>query len=193
MDNQNEQLTRLIKVEENYKNDIKSYSDKIAKLEEQLQATNTKYPDLEEIIAVKNAELNQLREDLQNQVSKNYDIDHIKAKHEEEIKNYKEEIEELKKKLTNNINEHEINNNLNQEIQLLKDKEQEFEQKLLIWFKKNLYGKITPIPERYLAVGKSCGIEDDNKGLELFWPKQTEVSGRPPRASHRRPWGPGRR
>lgn len=49
-----------------------------------------------------------------------------------------------------------------------------FEQKLLIWFKKNLYGKITPIPERYLAVGEACGIQDDNKGLEFFWPKQTE-------------------
>ena len=47
------------------------------------------------------------------------------------------------------------------------------EQKLLIWFKKNLYKKITSIPERYLAVGKAAGIVDDNGGLEIFWPDQT--------------------
>lgn len=78
-------------------------------------------------------------------------------------------IFDLHNNIRSNIVRHRIR--ANKKYHIRKNK---FEQKLLIWFKKNRYGKITPIPERYLAVGKACGIEDDKKGLEFFWPKQTE-------------------
>jgi len=45
---------------------------------------------------------------------------------------------------------------------------------LFVWFKINSYKKIKPIPIRYLQTGKAVGINDDQKGLELFWDKMIE-------------------
>lgn len=39
---------------------------------------------------------------------------------------------------------------------------------LLVRFKVNLLRPIIPIPERYLAVGKAYGLENDGNGLEFF-------------------------
>jgi len=47
-----------------------------------------------------------------------------------------------------------------------KDKIRQF---YLVCFKKNIYTQIMPIPQRYLMVGKSLGIEDDQLGLDIFW------------------------
>lgn len=47
---------------------------------------------------------------------------------------------------------------------------------LYVYFKINWYEKIIPMAERYLAVGKSVGIEDDGIGLELYWRKSLDNS-----------------
>jgi heptosyltransferase-2 len=46
-------------------------------------------------------------------------------------------------------------------------------QSLLVWFKINKYDQEIPIPERYLAVARDFGVEDDGKGPELFWENST--------------------
>ena len=51
-------------------------------------------------------------------------------------------------------------------------------QSLLVWFKINNYDKEIPIPERYLAVGRDTGVEDDGNGLEIFWNDDTGQSAR---------------
>jgi len=56
---------------------------------------------------------------------------------------------------------------------IVKDK---FIQSLLVFLKINKYKKITPIPERYLNIGKPVGIEDDGLGLELFWNEEINRS-----------------
>ena len=43
-----------------------------------------------------------------------------------------------------------------------------FRKWLLVRFKVNLLRPITPIPERYLDVGKSYSLENDGKGLDFF-------------------------
>jgi heptosyltransferase-2 len=48
-------------------------------------------------------------------------------------------------------------------------KKNKFVQSLLVFLKINKYKKISPIPLRYLKVGIPFGVEDDGKGLELFW------------------------
>ena len=47
-------------------------------------------------------------------------------------------------------------------------------QLLYVKLKINQYSQIVPIAERYLNVGKTAGIPDDGKGLEIFWNKKTE-------------------
>ncbi|MGE3802098.1 MAG: glycosyltransferase family 9 protein [Candidatus Kapaibacterium sp.] len=50
-----------------------------------------------------------------------------------------------------------------------------FKKWLLVRFKVNLLRPITPIPERYLDVGKSYSLENDGKGLEFF-PGKTDFT-----------------
>ena len=45
---------------------------------------------------------------------------------------------------------------------------------LLVYAKINTYKNIVNIPQRYLAVGKSAGIADDDYGLEIFWKDSIE-------------------
>jgi len=52
-------------------------------------------------------------------------------------------------------------------------KKGKFKQILLVYCKINIYEKETPIPHRYLSVAKEYGVKDDEKGLELFWNKET--------------------
>ncbi len=40
---------------------------------------------------------------------------------------------------------------------------------VLVYLKINLYKRAIAIPQRYLAVGAEAGVQDDQKGLELFW------------------------
>jgi heptosyltransferase-2 len=47
---------------------------------------------------------------------------------------------------------------------------------LLVKFKINSYRDIIPIPQRYLNVGKDFDIQDDNKGLELYWNQKINSS-----------------
>ncbi len=47
---------------------------------------------------------------------------------------------------------------------------------LYVKFKVNHYRDTIPIAERYLNVGKAAGIQDDGKGLEIIWNKETEES-----------------
>jgi heptosyltransferase-2 len=49
-------------------------------------------------------------------------------------------------------------------------------QTLLVWFKINLYGRETPIPNRYLSVAEAFNVEDDGEGLELYWEKETIIT-----------------
>jgi heptosyltransferase-2 len=44
----------------------------------------------------------------------------------------------------------------------------------LVYGKKNRYRKITPIPLRYLQVGKGLDIADDGRGLEIYWDHAVE-------------------
>ena len=39
----------------------------------------------------------------------------------------------------------------------------------LVYFKINLYGNISSIPDKYLKTGKAAGVENDHKGLDLFF------------------------
>lgn len=50
-----------------------------------------------------------------------------------------------------------------------------FKRALLVYLKRNRYGEIIPIPDRYLQTGARAGVKDDGKGLELFWPSSTET------------------
>lgn len=52
-------------------------------------------------------------------------------------------------------------------------KKGKFKQTLLVYCKINLYENEISIPYRYLSVAKEYGIQDDEKGLELFWNKET--------------------
>jgi heptosyltransferase-2 len=52
-------------------------------------------------------------------------------------------------------------------------RKEKVKQTLLVWFKINRYDQAIPISERYLAVGRDFGVEDDGKGLEIYWDKQT--------------------
>jgi heptosyltransferase-2 len=52
-------------------------------------------------------------------------------------------------------------------------RKEKVKQLLLVWLKINRYDQVIPISERYLAVGKDFGVEDDGKGLELYWNKKT--------------------
>jgi lipopolysaccharide heptosyltransferase II len=47
---------------------------------------------------------------------------------------------------------------------------------LYVKFKINRYPDTIPIAERYLNVGKAAGVEDDGRGLEVFWEKEIEDS-----------------
>ena len=78
-------------------------------------------------------------------------------------------IFDLHNNIRSNVLRHRIG--ANKKYHIRKNK---IEQKILIWFKKNLYKKITPIPERYLDVGQPAGISDDDKGLEIYWPDKAE-------------------
>jgi heptosyltransferase-2 len=51
-----------------------------------------------------------------------------------------------------------------------------FKQSLLVYLKKNYYGKTIPIPQRYLNVAKAYDVKDDNKGLELYWDEDTVIT-----------------
>ncbi|NOY76435.1 MAG: lipopolysaccharide heptosyltransferase II [Calditrichaeota bacterium] len=44
----------------------------------------------------------------------------------------------------------------------------------LVYFKKNYYRKVAPVPLRYLSALKSLGVEDDGRGAELFIPEEVE-------------------
>ncbi|MCK5032553.1 MAG: glycosyltransferase family 9 protein [Calditrichia bacterium] len=55
-------------------------------------------------------------------------------------------------------------------------KKNKLTQFLYVKFKYNKYPQTIPIPERYLNVGKAAGIEDDDKGLEIFWDDKTNES-----------------
>jgi len=46
----------------------------------------------------------------------------------------------------------------------------------LVNLKWNFYKETIPVAERYLETAASLGIEDDNKGLELFLPDQAKVT-----------------
>jgi heptosyltransferase-2 len=51
-----------------------------------------------------------------------------------------------------------------------------FKQQLLVHTKINLYRKYNSIPFRYLQTAKDTGVEDDTKGLEIFWQNQHQES-----------------
>ncbi len=44
----------------------------------------------------------------------------------------------------------------------------------LVYFKKNYYRNIVPVPLRYLKALRPLGVTDDGKGLELFIPEETQ-------------------
>jgi len=44
----------------------------------------------------------------------------------------------------------------------------------LVYFKKNYYRKVVPVPLRYLRALKSLGVEDDGRGAEIFIPEGIE-------------------
>jgi len=46
----------------------------------------------------------------------------------------------------------------------------------LIKWKWNLYDRIVPVAERYLETGRTLGIENDGKGLEIFIPDETHFA-----------------
>lgn len=48
-------------------------------------------------------------------------------------------------------------------------KKDKFKRFLLVYFKLNLYTKITPVSIRYLNVAREAGVTDDGYGLEMFW------------------------
>ncbi len=54
-------------------------------------------------------------------------------------------------------------------------KKNKIAQQLFVRFKINRYYQPEPIPARYLAAGRKAGIEDDKKGLEFYWEKQTDT------------------
>jgi heptosyltransferase-2 len=47
---------------------------------------------------------------------------------------------------------------------------------LLVYLKINTYRSITSIPERYLKIASEFGVQDDGKGLELFWQPEQNYS-----------------
>ena len=51
-----------------------------------------------------------------------------------------------------------------------------FKRTLLIKLRLNFFKKNIPIPLKYIAVGKSIGIEDDKLGLEIFIPDEIKTS-----------------
>jgi lipopolysaccharide heptosyltransferase II len=51
-----------------------------------------------------------------------------------------------------------------------------FKQTILVYFKKNYYNKIIPIPQRYLNVAKTYDVKDDSEGLELYWEEDTVIT-----------------
>jgi len=55
-------------------------------------------------------------------------------------------------------------------------KKEKLKQLLYVRFKINYYDDETPIPIRYLSVGKDLGVSDDGKGLELFWNRDQILS-----------------
>jgi len=55
---------------------------------------------------------------------------------------------------------------------ICKDK---FRQICLVYGRKNKYKTVTPIPLRYLMVGKDLEIADDGKGLEIYWDAGSET------------------
>jgi len=55
-------------------------------------------------------------------------------------------------------------------------KKNKFVQFLYVKYKINRYPEIIPIAERYINVGKRAGIRDDDKGLEIFFDKNSEKS-----------------
>ena len=57
-------------------------------------------------------------------------------------------------------------------------KKDKFKRALLVWMKWNRYDGIKSIPIRYLEVGAQADIEDDQKGLNLYWDKQIEENVR---------------
>lgn len=56
-----------------------------------------------------------------------------------------------------------------QKAKVFRMKKDKLKRALLVYLKVNLFNEIVPIPEKYLRVGKTLGIEDDQQGLELCW------------------------
>jgi len=77
--------------------------------------------------------------------------------------------------LHNNLRSNYLRKGLrsNKKYRIKKNKLVQF---LFVKFKINLYKDTIPIAERYLNVGKSAGVKDDENGLEVFWDKETEDS-----------------
>jgi len=59
-----------------------------------------------------------------------------------------------------------------QSFKIHKDK---IKRALLVYLKLNTYKTVTTIPQRYLAVGQSVGVKDDDNGLEIFWKDSIEL------------------
>jgi heptosyltransferase-2 len=94
-------------------------------------------------------------------------------------KKNKKELKNLKKKLKknsyhiifdlhNNLRSNYLKRGLNA-AKICSIHKSKVKQLLLVYLKINKYRSITSIPERYLMVASEFGVQDDGKGLELFW------------------------
>ncbi|MCW8850771.1 MAG: cyclic nucleotide-binding domain-containing protein, partial [Melioribacteraceae bacterium] len=130
MDNQNEQLARLLDAESNFKSDLKSYTERISELEEKLKESgqNVNNTDFEEMIAVKDAELNNLRQEIQEQRNANFAKEDLQKEYDASLSKLKSEIEHLNQIINSRSEEDNSNKEkFSLEIEALKEKEKQLE------------------------------------------------------------------